>query len=250
MSSPERSMQCYRADFHIHSCLSPCADITMTPHQVVEKLLENHIDWAALTDHNTTRNLAPFERVFKAAGVAFLPGIEIQTAEDIHVLGYFPDIKTAQKAGERVEEALPDIEIDPEKNGYQLTLDEQDQFQDMVLKPYGFPTALTLDETVNLIEQFQGFAVYAHVERAMGVIVQLGLIPQTPPNMPCELYMPSKYQAYVSQLASRVVFSSSDSHNLDSFSEAKMMVKCKNRTFEELKQAIKKAHGREVMLCR
>lgn len=243
-------MQCYRADFHIHSCLSPCADITMTPHPVVEKLLENHIDWAALTDHNTTRNLASFERVFKAAGVAFLPGIEIQTVEDIHILGYFPDVETAQKAGIKVEEALPAIEIDPEKNGYQLLVDEQDDFQDMVLKPFGFPTRLTLAETVNLVKQFQGVPVYAHVERAMGVIVQLGLVPQTPPDMVCELYMPSKYQAYASQLSSRTVFSSSDSHNLDSFSEAKMMVKCKSRTFEELNQAIKKTDGREVLLCR
>src|SRR6056297_1533562 len=131
LSSPERSMQCYRADFHIHSCLSPCADITMTPHQVVGKLLEKHIDWAALTDHNTTRNLASFEKVFKGSGVAFLPGIEIQTVEDIHILGYFPDVETAQQCGLEVEEALPDIEIDPEKNGYQLVADENDNFQEM-----------------------------------------------------------------------------------------------------------------------
>ncbi|MEA1885057.1 MAG: PHP domain-containing protein [Thermotogota bacterium] len=243
-------MQCYRADFHIHSCLSPCADITMTPNEVVKQLVEKHIDWAALTDHNTTRNLRPFESVFKAAGVAFLPGIEIQTVEDIHVLGYFPDVEAAQKAGKEVEEALPAIQIDPEKNGYQLTVDEQDEFQDMVLKPFGFPTTLTLDQTVALIRKFNGIPVYAHVERAMGVIVQLGLIPQEPYDMACELYMPSKYQEYASQFASRTVFSSSDSHNLDSFSEAKMMVKCKSRSFDELERAIKKIDGREVVLCR
>jgi len=243
-------MQCYRADFHIHSCLSPCADITMTPNQVVKKLVEHHIDWAALTDHNTTRNLRPFERVFKSAGVAFLPGIETQTVEDIHVLGYFPDIEVAQKAGKEVEEALPAIQIDPEKNGYQLTVDEQDEFQDMILKPYGFPTTLTLDQTVALIRKFKGIPVYAHVDKAMSVIVQLGLIPPEPHDMACELYMPSKYPVYETQLSSRTVFSSSDSHNLDSFSEAKMMVKCKSRTFDELEKAIKKIDGREVMLCR
>src|SRR6056297_265164 len=100
---PESSMQCYRVDFHIHSCLSPCADITMTPNQVAKKLMENHIDWAAITDHNSTGNLKSFERVFKQSGVAFLPGIEIQTVEDIHVLGYFSDVETAQKVGEEIE---------------------------------------------------------------------------------------------------------------------------------------------------
>ena len=222
----------------------------MTPNQVVKKLVEKHIDWAALTDHNTTRNLKSFESVFKAAGVTFLPGIEIQTVEDIHVLGYFPDVEAAQRAGKEVEEALPAIQIDPEKNGYQLTVNEKDEFQDMVLKPFGFPTTLTLDQTVTLIRKFKGIPVYAHVERAMGVIVQLGLIPQKPHDMACELYMPSKYQEYASQLSSRTVFSSSDSHNLDSFSEAKMMVKCKSRSFDELEKAIKKIDGREVMLCR
>ncbi|MFP4461205.1 MAG: PHP domain-containing protein [Thermotogota bacterium] len=242
-------MQCYRADFHIHSCLSPCADITMTPHQVAQKLLENHIDWAALTDHNTTRNLSAFEKVFKQAGVAFLPGIEIQTEEDIHVLGYFRDVETAQKVGSIVEQALPDIQIDPEKNGYQLIIDQSDDFQEMVLKPYGFPTSLTLEGTIDLIQSHQGIPVYAHVERAMGVIVQLGLIPPEPKDMVCELYMPSKYKAYEAQLSSRTLLSSSDAHNLDSFSEAKMIVKSKNRTFEELNKAIKKIDGREVMLC-
>ena len=212
--------------------------------------MEKHIDWAALTDHNTTRNLRPFERVFQAAGVAFLPGIEIQTIEDIHVLGYFPDVETAEEVGLKVEKALPEIEIDPEKNGYQLITDESDAFQDMILKPYGFPTTLTLDQTINLIEEFHGIPVYAHVERAMGVIVQLGLIPQDPPSMACELYMLSKYQTYEKQLSLRTVLSSSDSHNLDSFSEAKMMIKCNSRSFEELKKAIQKIEGREVVLCR
>lgn len=243
-------MQCYRADFHIHSCLSPCADLTMTPNQVVKKLLENHIDWAAVTDHNSTRNLESFEKVFKESGVAFLPGIEIQTVEDIHILGYFSDTEAAQKVGLEVERALPDITLDPEKNGYQLLADENDDFQDIVLKPFGFPTSLTLDQATGLILKHNGFPVYAHVDKAMGVIIQLGFIPEEPAGMVCELYMPSKYDQYASQLSSRTVFSSSDSHNLDSFCEAKMIVKCKNRTFEELKKAINKTDGREVMLCR
>ena len=242
-------MQCYRVDFHIHSCLSPCADLTMTPKQVVKKLLEKHIDWAAITDHNTTRNLKPFEKAFKSSGIAFLPGIEIQTVEDIHVLGYFSNVETAQKAGLEVEQALPEFQIDPEKNGYQLLTDEQDEFLDMLLKPYGFPTRLTLDETIDLIRGHNGIPVYAHVEKAMGVIVQLGFIPQEPSDMACELYMPSKYDSYASQLSARTVLSSSDAHNLDSFSEAKMTVKCESRKFDELCKALEKIDGREVELC-
>ncbi|HRW35029.1 MAG TPA: PHP domain-containing protein [Thermotogota bacterium] len=242
-------MQCYRADFHIHSCLSPCADITMTPKQVAKELVEHHIDWAAITDHNSARNLASFEAVFQASGIAFLAGIEIQTIEDIHILGYFPTTDQALKAGFEAEQALPGIQIDPEKNGYQLLVNTDDEFQDMLLKPFGFPTHLTLDQTVDLIRFHNGIAVYAHVDKAMGVITQLGLIPDEPENMPCELYMPSKYKAYASQLSSRSVLSSSDAHNPDSFSEAKMMIRCHTRTFDEFRKALEKEEGREVILC-
>lgn len=242
-------MQCYRADFHIHSCLSPCADITMTPKQVAKELVEHHIDWAAITDHNSTRNLASFEAVFKASGIAFLAGIEIQTIEDIHVLGYFPTVECALRAGSEVEQALPEIRIDPEKNGYQLVVNPDDTFREMLLKPFGFPTRLTLDQTVDLIRFHNGLAVYAHVDKAMGVIVQLGLIPDEPKEMPCELYMPLKYKAYAGQLSTRTVLSSSDAHNLDSFSEAKMMIRCHTRTFDEFRKALEKEDGREVMLC-
>jgi len=222
----------------------------MTPNQVVKRLLENHIDWAAITDHNSAKNLESFEKVFSASGVAFLAGIEIQTVEDVHILGYFPDVETAQEAGLEVEGALPDFEIDPEKNGYQLVCNETGEFQEMLLQPFGFPTSLTLDQAMDLILKYKGIPVYAHVDKAMGVIEQLGLIPEEPADMACELYMPSKYVRYVAQLSSRTVLSSSDSHNLNSFCEAKMVMECKSRTFEELRKAINKTDGREVMLCR
>ncbi len=241
-------MQCFKADFHIHTCLSPCADLTMTPNQIVQKLIENHIDWAAVTDHNTTRNLAVFERVYKRHGVSFLPGIEIQTVEDVHMLGYFPSVEQACKVGEIVEESLPDHESDPEVDGYQLMVSETDDFTEMCLKPYSFPTSLTLEACISLIERNDGIAVYAHVDKAMSIIYQLGFIPPDP-FIPCEIYMPSKLGQYTSQLMGRTLLSSSDAHNLDSFSEAKMMIKCRNRTFEEFRKAVLKIDGREVILC-
>ncbi|HOO33529.1 MAG TPA: histidinol-phosphatase [Thermotogota bacterium] len=241
-------MQCFRADFHIHSCLSPCADLTMTPNQVAQKLVENHIDWAAITDHNSTRNLAVFEEIFNKNGVSFLPGIEIQTVEDIHLLGYFPSVQKACELGEIIESKLPKHESDPEIDGYQLLVNEADEFTEMWLKPLSLPCSLTLEECVALIEEYGGIAVYAHVDKAMSIIYQLGFIPPEP-FISCEIYMPSKLERYAGQMKGRTLFSSSDAHNLDSFSEAKMMVKCCNRTFDEFLKAVMKIDGREVMLC-
>lgn len=243
-------MQCFKADFHIHSCLSPCADITMTPNQVARRLVENHIDWAALTDHNSTRNLDVFERVFRRAGIAFLPGMEVQTLEDVHVLAFFKDVDTALEVGNEIEKNLPNIEIDPEKAGYQLLVDIDDEFTDMLLKPFGFPTRLPLERLLGIVDRAGGLAVYAHIDKAMGVIEQLGFIPEQPSDMACELYMPSKYPQYERQISNRTVLSSSDSHNLDSLRTAKMVIRCESRTFSELVKAIRKEDGREVILCR
>jgi len=222
----------------------------MTPNQVAQSLLENHIDWASITDHNSARNLDVFERVFKKAGIAFLPGLEIQTLEDVHVLAYFKDVFSALEVGDEIEKGLPNIEIDPEKAGYQLLSDVDDEFTDMLLKPFGFPTLLSLSQVIDLIHQANGVAVYAHIDKAMGVIEQLGFIPDQPSDMACELYMLSKYSQYQRQISGRSLLLSSDAHNLDSLKAAKMAIKCESRTFEEFVKAIKKEDGREVILCR
>jgi PHP family Zn ribbon phosphoesterase len=221
----------------------------MTPNQVAQKLVENQVDWAAITDHNSTQNLGAFERVFKKHGIAFLPGIEIQTVEDVHVLGYFPSTELAIEVGTIVESRLPDYESNPEVDGYQLLVNDEDEFIEMCSKPLSFPTSLALEETVKLIEAHKGIAVYAHIDKAMSIIYQLGIIPLEP-FIPCEIYMPSKLEKYKSQLIGRCLFSSSDAHNLDSFVKSKMMIKCNNRTFEELKKSVLSIEGKEVILCR
>lgn len=39
-------------DFHVHTLLSPCAEIEMTPHHIVMQAAEYGIQLLAVTDHN------------------------------------------------------------------------------------------------------------------------------------------------------------------------------------------------------
>jgi len=222
----------------------------MTPSEIAGKLAENQIDWAAITDHNSARNVTVFKEVFEEEGIAFIPGIEVQTYEDVHVLGYFPDCETAAEFGQKIEDKLPDYEINPERDGYQLVVDRAGNFTDMVLRPLSMPADISLDETLELIDTHNGIGIYAHIDKAMGVIYQLGIIPPEPVNTPCEIYMPKKLEQYKPQLKERAVLSSSDAHNLDSFGNSKMAICCHSRTFVEFKGAINHQDGRDVRICR
>ena len=43
-------------DFHVHTLLSPCAEIEMTPHHIVMQAAEYGIQLLAVTDHNASAN--------------------------------------------------------------------------------------------------------------------------------------------------------------------------------------------------
>ena len=82
----------YFYDFHIHSCLSPCSDMEMTPHSIAGMSYINGLDIIAVADHNTARNIRAVSEAAQQYGVLVVPGIEAETAENIHVLCLFPDI--------------------------------------------------------------------------------------------------------------------------------------------------------------
>ena len=100
-----------RYDLHIHSCLSPCGDRDMTPNNIVNMALLAGLDMIALTDHNSCKNCPAFLRVAEQAGLVALPGMELCTAEECHVVCLFPTLDAAMAFDAMVETTLP-----PEEN--------------------------------------------------------------------------------------------------------------------------------------
>ena len=85
----------YSYDLHMHSCLSPCGDIDMTPNNLVNMAMLQGLDLIALTDHNTARNCPAALKVAEELPITVLPGLELNTCEEIHVVFVFPTLERA-----------------------------------------------------------------------------------------------------------------------------------------------------------
>lgn len=117
-----------RLELHVHSVLSACASLEMIPPFIIEKALDEKIDVIALTDHNTGANVPALLEAAEGTGITILPGMELETAEEIHVLCLFDTLAQLQAFEKIVEKNLPDYKNNDEFFGYQLVVDKHGNF--------------------------------------------------------------------------------------------------------------------------
>ncbi len=169
------------ADLHIHSCLSPCGSLRMSPRTIVETAIARGLDLIAITDHNTCAMADTVARLARKTGLSFLYGLEIQTREEVHLLAYFDDASTCTAFSDDIYCYLPDTPNIPEYFGDQVIVDESEEIIRIEPRLLLNSVALTLEELVKRIRDRGGIAVPAHVDReGFGIIYQLGFIPQQP----------------------------------------------------------------------
>ena len=163
-------------DFHVHTALSPCALEEMTPRNIVSMARLAGAEVIAITDHNSCRNVSA---VTRAAGnkLVVIPGLEVWTREDVHLLCLFPSLVSAEQFGGVVYAALPDRHCDADLFGAQYLFDENDRIVGWEERLLLSPVALGVDEVGALVEQLGGCIIPAHVDRSYGLIHQLGFVP-------------------------------------------------------------------------
>jgi predicted metal-dependent phosphoesterase TrpH len=114
-------------DLHIHSCLSPCADDDMTPNNICNMAYIKGLDVIAITDHNSCLNLPAFDVCAKNVGIKLIYGCELQTIEEVHVLGLFQTLDQAMSMQEWIDQKLKKQEFDPAYFGNELQMNEKDE---------------------------------------------------------------------------------------------------------------------------
>jgi len=171
-------LQYYKADLHIHSVLSPCGGLEMSPQSVMKKACEMGIDIIAITDHNSMANSCVYQRVAAKFGIHYIYGVEIQTTEEIHVIALFDDWEVAREFNKELYKSLLPIENDPDYLGDQVVIDDDENIIRSIKRALLNSSLWTFETTFKKIHNSGGFGFPAHVDAyTNSVISQLGFIP-------------------------------------------------------------------------
>ncbi|WAM32883.1 PHP domain-containing protein [Caldicellulosiruptor morganii] len=166
-------------DLHIHSALSPCADNDMTPNNIINMAKIKKLDVISVTDHNSTLNLKEFLKVAKRLDILFIPGVEIETCEEIHVLLYFKDFSVVEEFQKIIEENLSDMALREDIYGNQLLVDSEDNVVGNYKKLLLQPLNLSISQVYEISQFYNTVFVPAHINRqSYGIIGRLGLLPE------------------------------------------------------------------------
>ena len=165
-------------DLHIHSCLSPCGDEDMLPSNIVGMAALKELDVIAVTDHNSCGNCPAVMKLAEAYGVTAIPGMELTTEEEVHVVCLFPELDNAMEFDKYVHQRMMPFPNDEEVFGRQLFVDEDDNI--IAKEPYLLINATSIDfESVHgLVTKYGGIMIPAHVDKSStSLLSNLGFIP-------------------------------------------------------------------------
>ena len=171
-------MQNWRADLHVHTVLSPCAGIEMIPPLIVQEAGDQGIRLIAITDHNATANINAVQKAAEGSGLVVLPGMELQTREEVHVLCLFDTLEQAQALQQWVDDHLPQIENNADFFGEQFVVDETGDFIRREERLLLTSVSADLNDAWRVVHDLGGLFIPAHINRtAFGLIPVLGLLP-------------------------------------------------------------------------
>jgi len=203
-------------DLHIHSCLSPCADLEMSPAEIVRRAVAAGMGGIALTDHQSARNAPAIAECAKRAGLGCLFGLEVCTAEEVHTLALFDTVEQALAMTDFVYAAMPKRVNDPDTFGDQPVVTWDDDIVEMEWRILAMACRLPLAAASAKCHELGGIYIAAHVDRtAFSVFSQLGGIPAEGAFDAVELSRTADEKEWLPKVAEYAVTRSSDAHNLD-----------------------------------
>lgn len=245
-------MRQFRADLHIHTVLSPCGDLAMSPENIVRRAVEQHLDIIGITDHNSTRQCQLIGKLAAAQGILVLAGAEITSREEVHCLAFMPDWEQLDELQHYLDQHLGNIPNDVERFGYQVVVDDDENIV------YEEPRLLiqSINQSVEQIEAFVhslgGLFIPAHINRsAFSLISQLGFVPGDLKVDALELSRQVTAEKFISQypyLSSRQFIRSSDAHFLKNIGEVFTDFHLEEASFQEIEMALMGVVGRKAIL--
>jgi PHP family Zn ribbon phosphoesterase len=242
-------MNRFRADLHVHTVLSPCAEVEMIPPLIVQEALERGIRLIAVTDHNATGNIRAVIEAARGTDLTVLPGMELQTREEVHLLCLFETLEQAEVWQKVVDSLLPNLANKPDFFGEQFIVDESGEFIRREERLLIVSADIGLDEAAERVKALGGFPIPAHVDRkAFSLIANLGLVPPGFDSLEISRHLkPDQAVVQYPQIQGYPLIQSGDVHRLEEFLGA-CDFHMESAALGEVRLALKGAEGRKLFL--
>ena len=173
----DMAQQTFRFDLHLHSCLSPCGSLDMSPRTIARRARELGLNAIALTDHQSTRNTPAFAQCCREEGLVAWFGLEMSVAEEVHVLALFDQLEPANEFGDRFMATLPRRQNDEEIFGEQVIVDAYENILDFEPQMLAIASRWDMISAVVRAREAGALVVAAHVDRpSFSVTSQLGFL--------------------------------------------------------------------------
>lgn len=245
-------MQNYRADLHIHTLLSPCGDLEMSPAQIVQRAAELDIQILGIADHNSTRHALLIKKLAAEKGILTLCGAEVTTKEETHCLAFFETTEALNDFQQYLDRHLPDIKNDPKYFGYQVVIDEQEMIVEEIERLLISALNQSIDQVEQKVHSLGGLFIPAHIDRPKySLVSQLGFVPPDIRADAFELSQHSDEQQILKKfpyLKGKTFLRSSDAHFLQHLGKATSTFVMEALSFSEIRMALCQQQGRKVII--
>jgi hypothetical protein len=244
-------MKEFRADLHVHTVLSPCAEVEMIPPLIVQTALENNIDLIAITDHNASANVRAVQKAAAGTSLTVLPGMEVQSREEVHLLTLFESLDALEAWQREVDRALPGLPNEPEFFGEQFVVDETGDLVRNEPRLLLTSTSFSIDEIFERVKALGGIVIPAHVDRfSYGLLPTLGLLSENWDLLALEIsrqITPQKAATTFPAIRNHRLIQSGDVHRLAEFLGTTLFTLA-SPTLIELRMAFRQIDGRQVCI--
>lgn len=244
-------MPVYRADLHIHSVLSPCGDLEMSPARIVEAAVRKGLDIIAVTDHNHTGHSRLTREIGREQNVFVIYGVEVTTSEEVHCLSFFDTEEQLEDFQEYIDLHLPSVKNDIGLFGHQVIVDRKEQILEEIQHSLYPGIRQQITAVAETVHRLGGLFVPAHVDRRMnGIYNQLGFFPEDLDADAVEIFRNANRKDVLQthpELKGYQLLKSSDAHFVEDIGRCTSLLEMEDLSFAEFEKALKGLEGRRVV---
>ncbi len=240
-----------KADLHVHTVLSPCGDLEMSPVNIVKEAARKKIDILGITDHNSTKHGPIIKKLAEKIGIFVMCGAEVTTKEEVHCLTFFENDELLADFQVFLETHLKGVRNKPDLFGYQVVVDEHDNILEEVDTLLISALDQSIDQVAQKVHSLGGLFIPAHIDRpSYSLISQLGFVP---PDIDVDAFEISRFTnrdeiiKKFAYLSDHTFLQNSDAHSPEQIGTRYNLMEVAEISYQEVAMALKNIRGRKVI---